>query len=119
MRPKIAIVANTPESFRFLLRAQLDRLRDDAFEVHCVSGPGAYASELRRGGFAVHEVPLTRLFRPGADVRAVAAMARLFRHERFDLVHTHTPKAALLGQLAARLGGTRHVVNTIHGLLAH
>lgn len=116
---KIAVAANVPESFRALLRAQLDRSREHGFDVHCVSGPGAYLAELARDGFPVHEVPLTRMLRPAEDVKAVAALVRLFRRERFILVHTHTPKTALLGQLAARIAGVPHIVNTIHGLLGH
>jgi glycosyltransferase involved in cell wall biosynthesis len=44
---------------------------------------------------------------------------RLFKSHRFDVVHTHTPKAGLLGPLAARLAGVPVVVHTIHGLLFH
>jgi glycosyltransferase involved in cell wall biosynthesis len=118
-RPKIAVAANVPESFRMLVRAQLDAARAAGFEVHCVSGPGAYLDVLRRDGYAVHTVPLTRLLRPAEDVRALAALVRLFRAERFALVHTHTPKTALLGQLAARLARVPRIVNTVHGLLSH
>ena len=116
---KIAVAANVPDSFRMLLRAQLDSARANGFEVHCVSGPGDYLEELARDGFPTHEVPLTRLFRPQDDLRALAALTRLFRRERFALVHTHTPKTALLGQLAARCARVPHIVNTVHGLLGH
>lgn len=116
---KIAVAANVPESFRMLLRAQLDHARAAGFDVHCVSGPGAYLDELARDGFPVHAVPLTRLVRPDEDGRAVLALVRLFRRERYAIVHTHTPKTALLGQLAARLARVPHVVNTVHGLLSH
>ncbi|MEO6030150.1 MAG: glycosyltransferase family 4 protein [Candidatus Binatia bacterium] len=116
---KIAVAANVPDSFRMLLRAQLDHARANGFEVHCVSGPGEYLEELARDGFPTHEVPLTRLFRPQDDLRALAALTRLFRRERFALVHTHTPKTALLGQLAARFARVPHIVNTVHGLLGH
>jgi glycosyltransferase involved in cell wall biosynthesis len=44
---------------------------------------------------------------------------RIFRRERFALVHTHTPKTALLGQLAARIARVPQIVNTVHGLLGH
>jgi glycosyltransferase involved in cell wall biosynthesis len=116
---KIAVAANVPESFRILLRAQLDHLRETGFDVHCVSGPGPYLQDLARDGFPTHTVPLTRMLRPLQDVRALAALVRLFRREHFYLVHTHTPKTALLGQLAARLAGVPHIVNTVHGLLGH
>ncbi len=116
---KIAVAANVPESFRRLVRAQLDAARDAGFEVHCVAGPGDYLHELARDGFPIHEVPLTRMLRPQDDLRALIALVRLFRRERFALVHTHTPKTALLGQLAARIARVPRIVNTVHGLLGH
>jgi glycosyltransferase involved in cell wall biosynthesis len=64
-------------------------------------------------------VPMTRRFTPLADLRALWALTRLMRRERFDIVHTHTPKAGLLGQLAARMSGVPVVVNTLHGFYFH
>src|SRR5690606_23014779 len=37
------------------------------------------------------------------DLRAVAALTRLFRRERPDVVHLHSSKAGALGRVAARL----------------
>jgi glycosyltransferase involved in cell wall biosynthesis len=48
------------------------------------------------------------------DLRPARKLARLIRDEEFDLIHTHTPRAALVGRIAA---GLAHVpmVHHVHG----
>ena len=62
---------------------------------------------------------LVREVRPLRDLRALLALTRCFRREKFDLVHTHTSKAGILGRLAARLAGVPIVVHTSHGHVFH
>jgi glycosyltransferase involved in cell wall biosynthesis len=50
-----------------------------------------------------------------SDVRAFLWLLRLLRAERFDLVHSMTPKAGLLAMLAARLAGIPVRVHTFTG----
>jgi glycosyltransferase involved in cell wall biosynthesis len=50
------------------------------------------------------EAPLTTLsMRARFDLRPAWQLARLVREENYALVHTHTPRAALIGGIAARL----------------
>ncbi len=68
--------------------------------------------------------PLVREVSPLLDARALLALVRILRRERMTapgpvLVHTHSSKAGVLGRLAARLAGVRHVVHTIHGYGFH
>jgi glycosyltransferase involved in cell wall biosynthesis len=57
---------------------------------------------------------------PLADARCLLRLARLLRRERFDVVHTHSSKAGLVGRLAARLAGTpARVVHHVHGWSFH
>jgi glycosyltransferase involved in cell wall biosynthesis len=49
------------------------------------------------------------------DIRAFFSLYRLFKKEKFDIVHTHTAKAGFIGRIAARLAGVRAVVHTPHG----
>jgi glycosyltransferase involved in cell wall biosynthesis len=106
-------------SLRYLLLNQLERIRNEGYDVVGVSAAGPDVAEVESRGIPHFAVPMTRRFTPFADLRALVALTRLMRRERFDVVHTHTPKAGLLGQLAARLSGVPVVVNTLHGFYFH
>ncbi len=66
------------------------------------------------------ELPaLVREPAPLHDLRALVALTRLMRRGRFDLVHTHTSKAGILGRAAGRLARVRRIVHTPHGHYFH
>jgi glycosyltransferase involved in cell wall biosynthesis len=117
--PRVAHVTTVDLSLRYLLLNQLERIRDEGYEVAGISADGPDVAVIEAHGIPHFAVPMTRRFTPLADLRALWALTRLMRRERFDIVHTHTPKAGLLGQLAARLSGVPVVVNTLHGFYFH
>ena len=117
--PRVAHVTTVDLSLRYLLLNQLERIRDAGYDVVGVSADGPDVETVEAHGIPHFAVPMTRRFTPFADLRALYALTRLMRRERFDIVHTHTPKAGLLGQLAARLSGVPVVVNTLHGFYFH
>lgn len=62
------------------------------------------------------EIPeLVRNPSPVKDVLAFWKLYRFIRRGRFDLIHTHTSKAGILGRIAARLAGVPRIVHTPHG----
>jgi len=117
--PRVAHVTTVDFSLRYLLLNQLERIRDAGYDVVGISANGPDVAEVEAHGIPHFAVPMTRRFTPFADLRALWALTRVMRRERFDVVHTHTPKAGLLGQLAARLSGVPVVVNTLHGFYFH
>jgi glycosyltransferase involved in cell wall biosynthesis len=115
----VAHVTTVDLSLRYLLLDQLQRIQAEGYEVFGISADGPDVSVLQASGIPHFAVPMTRRFTPVADLRALWSLIRVMRRERFDVVHTHTPKAGLLGQLAARLSGVPVVVNTLHGFYFH
>lgn len=89
---------------------------DQYFEVWAVSSPGPELTELRQKGLKTLPVPMTRKITPLADLRALWWLIRFFREQRPEIVHTHTPKAGLLGMLAAYLAGVKIRLHTVAGL---
>ena len=49
-------------------------------------------------------------------MKCLIRLIRIFRKEKPDIVHTHTPKAGLLGMLAAKLCGVKIRIHTVAGL---
>jgi glycosyltransferase involved in cell wall biosynthesis len=53
------------------------------------------------------------------DIVMRRQLVKIFRDEKYDIVHTHSSKAGVLGRLAARKAGVPVVIHTIHGLPFH
>jgi glycosyltransferase involved in cell wall biosynthesis len=116
---RVAHVATVDSTLRFLLLGQLERLRNEGFDVTGISAPGPWTEDLEHAGIRFIEWPhVTRAWDPRADARAFTSLVRVLRRERFDIVHTHTPKPGILGRIAARMAGVPIVVNTVHGFYA-
>lgn len=81
-----------------------------------VGEPGPTEIEARdRGVRFVHLDCLVRAPNPWQDLRALVALRRLLRSESWDLVHTHTSKAGILGRWIAHRERVPAIVHTPHG----
>jgi len=87
--------------------------------VTAVCSDGAFVPALRTQGYRIETLPIARSANPMAALRSILGLMRLFRRERFDVLHAHTPVAALLGRIAARLAGVPLVIYTAHGFYFH
>jgi glycosyltransferase involved in cell wall biosynthesis len=94
-------------------------LREEGYEIVAISSPSSFGPAIEAAGVRHIAVPISRNITPSADLISLWRLCRVMRRERFTIVHTHTPKAGLLGQLAARLAGVPLVVNTVHGFYLH
>ncbi|MCM2333369.1 MAG: glycosyltransferase family 4 protein [Anaeromyxobacteraceae bacterium] len=118
-RPRRAVLmATSPLFFRWFMEGHVRRLRGAGWDVRLVSGDGPeLAPFAARTGAPAHPIPLLeREIRPRADLRAFLGLLSLLRRLRPDLVHASTPKAGLLGMVAAWLLRVPARVYHCHGL---
>jgi len=116
---KICHVANSDMAVKFLLLPQLKFLMKEGYEVYVVCSNGKWVKDIEKEGIKVKTIKITRNITPFYDLITLFRLWNYFRKEKFDIVHTHTPKPGLLGQLAAKMAGVPVVINTIHGLYFH
>lgn len=102
-----------------LLLPLIDRLTEEGFEVVSACTPGRYTPGLIERGYALRGVEVDRRFSPRSNARSVWDLYRLLRRERFDVVHVHTPVAAAIGRVAARMAGVPIILYTAHGFYHH
>jgi len=97
-------------------------LADRGHEVTLFAGPetgpeGSLWPRAERGGYRLERVSsLRRAIRPRWEWQSASALIRALRAGSFDVVHTHSSKAGILGRYSAHRAGVPHVVHTIHGM---
>jgi glycosyltransferase involved in cell wall biosynthesis len=117
----VAHVTTIDLSLRYLLLNQLETIQARGYRVYGLSAPGPKVSELERAGIRFIPIPFVRAtsLKPIPDARAFFELVKVFRRERFTIVHTHTAKPDLFATWAARIAGVPVVITTLHGFLAH
>lgn len=103
---------------KFLLPL-IDGMQQAGWEVTAVCSDGPFVADLRAQGYRIETVPIARSINPIAGLRSIYALVRLLRREHFDVLHAHTPVAALLGRIAAKMVGVPLVIYTAHGFYFH
>jgi glycosyltransferase involved in cell wall biosynthesis len=115
-RPRL-VMGVTSDQTCLVLRGRLRALRLAGFEVTLVSAPGESLIRLaREEGVAAWPLPMRRGISPFADVLSFFAVCRILRHLRPLITDFSTPKAGLLGNLAAWVLHVPHRVYTLRGL---
>jgi len=93
------------------------RMKTAGADVFVVSSPGERLDRAAAAhGFTAVPVAMRRNLSPLRDVRSIVALVGALRRIRPDLVDTGTPKAGLLGTIAARLAGTPFTIYRLRGL---
>jgi len=114
---KVIRITTVPVSLGGLLQGQL-KFMSQFFEVVGISSSvnGKLDEVGQQEGIRTLSVEMTRKITPLNDLKALWSLYKIFKAERPDIVHTHTPKAGTLGMMAAYLAKVPHRLHTIAGL---
>lgn len=113
---KLIRITTVPISLRVLLRSQL-KFMSKYFDVLAVSSPGKVLDDVAfHEGTRTAAVVMSRAITPVQDIKSLLKLYRLFRKEQPAIVHTHTPKAGLLGMIAAWFARVPVRLHTVAGL---
>ena len=114
---KLIRITTVPISFKVLLKGQLRFMVSNGFDVKGVSSEGEELKEiLENEGIVMEAINMSRKITPFQDLKSLWEMWNFLRKEKPQIVHTHTPKAGIIGMLAARLAGVPHRLHTVAGL---
>jgi len=115
-KKKLIRITTVPISLAKLLEGQLSFMQDK-FEVIAVSSEKDNLIEFgKKEHIPVHYVPMTRTMSPFKDLVSLFKMYRFLRAEKPAIVHTHTPKAGIVGMMAAYFAKVPHRLHTVAGL---
>jgi glycosyltransferase involved in cell wall biosynthesis len=115
-KTRLLRITTVPISLHLLLKGQFRFMREQGFEVYTMSAAGKEVPEVVKEGVEHIEIPLTRKITPIQDLLCLWKMMRIIRSMRPHIVHTHTPKAGLIGMLAAWLCSVPVRMHTVAGL---
>lgn len=110
--PRILMIGTEDVDMRIELMQQLR----DEFTLAAAGTAPALRQRFADTGFPYFLYPLPRGTSPARDVYAFAALLRLLRRFRPDVVHCFDSKPCVYGRLASRLAGVPVVLGTIPGL---
>ena len=113
---KLLRITTVPISLDKLLGKQLTFMNDN-FDLTAISADAPELSRVaKKYGVKFHPIEMTREISPLQDLKSLWQLYRLCKKEKPFMVHSHTPKAGIVGMMGARLAGVPHRFHTVAGL---
>ena len=115
-KPKLIRITTVPLSLDKLLSGQLNFM-NSFYEVIAVSSEKEYLGKIgMKEKVSTFNLEMSRKITPIQDLFAVIKLYQFLKATKPLIVHTHTPKAGIVGMLASKLAGVPHRLHTVAGL---
>lgn len=116
-RPRLVYITTAACSANGFLKGQLAYLRKRGFEITVITAPGSELREIEaREQVATLPIPMEREISPWKDLGSLMHLYAALRQIGPAVVNAGTPKAGLLGMIAAWAAGVPVRIYLVHGL---
>lgn len=116
-RPRLLYITTHGKAALGLMRGQLTTVQNRGFDVTVAASPSWELDEVtEREGVPTIGVPMNREITPLQDLVALYRLVKVMRQVRPDIVNAGTPKAGLLGMIAARIANVPARIYVLRGL---
>jgi len=116
------IIGGAQENTFFTIKGLINK----GYEVDLISGPtygpeGSLEEEVKKEKIKLIIIKqLVREINPFFDIISFFKLFFLFKRKKYDIIHTHSAKAGILGRIAGKISNPNCVViHTIHGPSFH
>ena len=112
---KIAFIVTDPGSATAFLYDHFIGLAKE-YDIHLLANFGNYdKSKFSSLNITCHDIPIQRKISIWNDLKALSVIRKIYKKEKFESVHSVTPKAGLLNALAGKLAGIPHRIHIYTG----
>ena len=89
------------------------------YEVDVIAqGGGELVNKVKEsGGNFIDNPYMVREINPIMDMKNIIYLKKLFKKNKYDIVHCHSSKGGLVGRIGARLAGVKNIIYTAHGFV--
>mgnify|MGYP001024460687 CR=1 FL=1 len=116
-KTKLIRITTVPMSLKHLIKGQMLFMSKNGFDVTMISADGQEIQDVINNEECKHiAIPLTRKITPIQDLKAVLKLYQFLKKEKPFIVHTHTPKAGIVGMLASYFAKVPNRLHTVAGL---
>ena len=116
---KIIEICAIDTTMKSLLRGLNVGIKSEEYDLICVCSKGKNTKKLRDDGFNVINLNINRTINLLFNIVSLYKLYKLFKREKPDIVHVHTPIAAALGRIAAKKAKAPIIIYTAHGFYFH
>lgn len=113
---KILYITTVSRTINAFLIPHIERLVDEGYEVDCACSIDKELDErITSKGCKVFDIPFSRNPLHPANIKAFNKLKRIQEKNQYDIVHVHTPVAAVYGRLLKLKFPKLKTIYTVHG----